>query len=147
MFNKISDKQYLYTLFMPKKSHKRTEFVTLLEFGIIPWNSFHLGKWHSGDASSMFLLIIVKTIDTDSSKYLFKTSKFEWKISSFENIKFRMKNVRVTSQNANILIRNSRFSKSRVKMFEFRVKNIAFHVKMFKFYHETRSCQLETGTF
>ena len=54
MFNKISVKQYLYTLFMHKKSYKRTKFVTLLEFGIIPWNSFHLEKWYSGDASSMF---------------------------------------------------------------------------------------------
>ena len=55
----ISDKQYLYTLFMHKKSYKRTKFVTLLDFGIIPWNSLHLGKWYSGDASSMFLLIFV----------------------------------------------------------------------------------------
>ena len=59
MFNEISDKQYLYTLFMHKNSYKRTKFVILLEFGIICWNSFHLGKWYSGDASSMFLLIIV----------------------------------------------------------------------------------------
>ena len=59
MFNKNSDKQYLYTLFMHKKCYKKRKFVTLLEFGTIPWNSFHLGKWYSGDASSMFLLIIV----------------------------------------------------------------------------------------
>ena len=59
MFNNSSDKQYMYTLFMHKKRYKRTKFVTLLEFGTIPWNSFLLGKWYSGDASSMFLLIIV----------------------------------------------------------------------------------------
>ena len=61
MFNKNSDKQYLYTLFMHKKSYKRRKCVTLLEFGTISWNSFHLGKWYSGDASSMFLSIIVAT--------------------------------------------------------------------------------------
>ena len=43
MFNKNSDKQYTYTLFMHKKSYKRTKFVTLLEFGTIPCSSFHLG--------------------------------------------------------------------------------------------------------
>ena len=59
MFNEISDKQYLYISFMHQKSYKRTKFVTLLECGIISWNPFHLGKWYSGDASSMFLLIIV----------------------------------------------------------------------------------------